>query len=563
MWWRLQRRVVLCALGALLISVALGPSALADVIDRVSVKDHGAMGDGSADDTVAILAAIDEAKVAGKAVYFPPGTYRITSSLVLDSTHGGFARGLIGEGLDSKIISNLPIPLITIDTSAGRIDGITITNLKLINAGPSNSDDIGILLKDTTSTPHFLNNSVFSNLHFYGSTYGIRNQRLNTTGAQGLHDWNLYTTMTFTNYGAKLLQYGIKFDNGGGGTGNVFTNMTMICATTCIEMGHPTNHAETVGDIIFSNLQMGSSDGGATGIKLIGGTYGERVSVVSSQFDADVTVALDFTNMRNFSAVGNNWGGGTTVQFNNCVNYLVDGQGRGDTTPVLELSSQDPSVKPNLLLRSGMNDRTPRINFTGPWYVSNPDQPWASIWSVSEDGGPSANARASLRFLTASGNPAALTEKAIITGTGNVGIGVAVPLYKLHVNGAAAATSWVTLSSARFKQDISAPLPSDRLADMGTAIGQLHLRNFSYLPDVEADSKLRPGLIAEEVPAAFRSADGSGVDMYQLLIHTLAAVQTLQARVTAQDQALTELESARAECTVEYGGPSPLPRALP
>jgi hypothetical protein len=40
-------------------------------------------------------------------------------------------------------------------------------------------------------------------------------------------------------------------------------------------------------------------------------------------------------------------------------------------------------------------------------------------------------------------------------------------------------------------------------------------------------------------------------------------VQTLQARVTAQDQALTDLESARAECTVEYGGPSPLPRALP
>ena len=46
--------------------------------DTVSVKDFGAVGDGVADDTAAIQAALDSAGLA--AVYFPPGTYKVTGS---------------------------------------------------------------------------------------------------------------------------------------------------------------------------------------------------------------------------------------------------------------------------------------------------------------------------------------------------------------------------------------------------------------------------------------------------------------------------------------------------
>ncbi len=52
--------------------------------DVVSVKDFGAVGNGLADDTAAIQAAID----AGNYVFLPPGTYRITSPIIIKDNTG-------------------------------------------------------------------------------------------------------------------------------------------------------------------------------------------------------------------------------------------------------------------------------------------------------------------------------------------------------------------------------------------------------------------------------------------------------------------------------------------
>lgn len=49
--------------------------------DYVSVKDFGAVGNDVADDTAAIQAAIDSISGVGGVVYFPPGTYKVTSQL--------------------------------------------------------------------------------------------------------------------------------------------------------------------------------------------------------------------------------------------------------------------------------------------------------------------------------------------------------------------------------------------------------------------------------------------------------------------------------------------------
>lgn len=72
---------------------------LAKCSDIVSVKDFGATGDGSTNDTAAIQAAIDAVSTNGGAVFFPPGNYAVASSLTLKS----YVR-LVGTGRASRLL---------------------------------------------------------------------------------------------------------------------------------------------------------------------------------------------------------------------------------------------------------------------------------------------------------------------------------------------------------------------------------------------------------------------------------------------------------------------------
>lgn len=66
----------------------------------INVKAYGALGDGSTDDYTAIAAAITDAVALGmRCLYFPQGTYRITSQLTLSGD-----MTLIGDGPSTSII---------------------------------------------------------------------------------------------------------------------------------------------------------------------------------------------------------------------------------------------------------------------------------------------------------------------------------------------------------------------------------------------------------------------------------------------------------------------------
>jgi polygalacturonase len=68
--------------------------------ESVSVKDFGAVGDGSTDDTTAIQNAINAVKTSGGKVYVPAGSYKTTAPLVLYSSVA-----LVGDGSNSSIIT--------------------------------------------------------------------------------------------------------------------------------------------------------------------------------------------------------------------------------------------------------------------------------------------------------------------------------------------------------------------------------------------------------------------------------------------------------------------------
>jgi len=67
---------------------------LSRLSDFVSVKDFGATGNGSTDDYAAIQAAITAS--AGKALYFPPGVYKVSAKLVL----ADYSLSIVGAGTD-------------------------------------------------------------------------------------------------------------------------------------------------------------------------------------------------------------------------------------------------------------------------------------------------------------------------------------------------------------------------------------------------------------------------------------------------------------------------------
>jgi hypothetical protein len=93
--------------------------------DVVSVKDFGAVGDGVADDTAAIQAAINSSVVAQ--VYFPKGTYRVTTCL--NFTNGW--RALIGEDtIGTRILSESTTYIVDCSGS----NWTRIENLQLVSA---------------------------------------------------------------------------------------------------------------------------------------------------------------------------------------------------------------------------------------------------------------------------------------------------------------------------------------------------------------------------------------------------------------------------------------------
>ena len=88
--------------------------------DVVSVKDFGAVGDGVADDTAAINAALS----ASPAVFLPTGTYKTTAPITLNGNNI-----LIGAGITS-VIKNI--------TGSSVIRSITPTGARIFHVGGGN-----------------------------------------------------------------------------------------------------------------------------------------------------------------------------------------------------------------------------------------------------------------------------------------------------------------------------------------------------------------------------------------------------------------------------------------
>lgn len=109
----------------------------------VSVLDFGATGDGVTDDTIAIQYAMDSVKQSvgsfdvqinsrGGTVYFPPGAYRVTSTI-----NGRAGTKMLGAGPNrSRIVSEIPSGNVVsfIGVDAGAVDPVEIEEIAVVQA---------------------------------------------------------------------------------------------------------------------------------------------------------------------------------------------------------------------------------------------------------------------------------------------------------------------------------------------------------------------------------------------------------------------------------------------
>lgn len=93
---------------------------------HISVKDYGALGDDANDDTAEIQAAFDAAAAAGTNVYFPPGTYRITSAITMPSS-SITVRGIPWASIIKNMSTTGHVFTCSTENVTGQFIGIKIT----------------------------------------------------------------------------------------------------------------------------------------------------------------------------------------------------------------------------------------------------------------------------------------------------------------------------------------------------------------------------------------------------------------------------------------------------
>jgi parallel beta-helix repeat protein len=146
---------------------AVATTVQARLRQSLSVKDFGATGDGTTDDTTAIQNALNAG--TGRSVYFPAGTYRISTTLLVKTK-----TTLIGEGMNKSIIKltsgfGAGVTAIRNEIISGTVNVYYDTDLEFYGLtfdGNNNSTRTGELVGIAK-----VQNVTFSNCGFQNHTY--------------------------------------------------------------------------------------------------------------------------------------------------------------------------------------------------------------------------------------------------------------------------------------------------------------------------------------------------------------------------------------------------------
>lgn len=185
-------------------SIILGTRSIVDVENYRNVRTFGAIGDGVADDTGAIGNAISSLPTVSGVLFFPPGTYKITSTRMLPA----FAVAVKGCGDSSVLdISSGSFAAFTVPSGLASRQKYSIEDLKILGGGDGVSTPVGGALVGATLNNTFASapsitggNGTFA----AGSTVGFTkeggepNHAGNVGGKSGWLEWTAPASGTCT-----------------------------------------------------------------------------------------------------------------------------------------------------------------------------------------------------------------------------------------------------------------------------------------------------------------------------------------------------------------------------
>jgi len=246
----------------------------------VSVKDFGAVGDGTTDDTTAIQNALN----AGKNLYFPPGEYAVSSlnvpaAMIGRKIYGGGFSNYYPATQGTTILANTTSQAYIFNLNAG-VDNVTFEGLRIDG---NNKALIGI---NAISGFHNINRCGVYNTLNYGfySTAGLNRISQCYFNNQGV-GIQLYSDSAISDSEFTGGTIPISIVASGNRLSNVWANSGSVC---CVQLS-PLNSSTGLQNISITNLYAGeTSNGTTTSLPII------NILGLSSQIAQDIQITNSF-----------------------------------------------------------------------------------------------------------------------------------------------------------------------------------------------------------------------------------------------------------------------------
>jgi hypothetical protein len=301
--------------------------------ETVSVKDFGATGNGTTDDTAAINTAIAYLNNIGSGtLHFPAGNYKITAALTSITSS---SKTITGDGVYSTFVTATHNgDLFSVNVSSVNLYFFELSNLTLQRtAGGTYSSSCGVRIKASVASVTGLNYALFENLRFNNLYQGIV-----------VEDTGKYTYGPFVNnvrhgfftflnlisaYATDAMYECVAFE-GGTGPEHAFIGGQIRGTNAAIRLGSPGGNGG-IGDIFFNSVHIAPAD---VGIDIYGPsgstTYNQNITISGCQMDVCTTATVRMDKMQNFRIIPNNSTASVGVVLTNCTNYIVED--RNDVT---------------------------------------------------------------------------------------------------------------------------------------------------------------------------------------------------------------------------------------